>query len=576
MSAPVANSARSAFVRTLLSCVALVAAFEVGARALGWFDPTVLPDPYQGFPGTPPLYRPEPQPDGGLRYVRSPNKDKYRVESFPFDKGADEFRVFCIGSSSTNSDAFIDPDGSYPHFLELYLRHLLPGRTPVVVNAGGGGSSSVQHLEVLREVLDYQPDLVVLAPEAGDKNLIPPSPQGVKTQRDDANPISTWLRSRLTHSRLYLAARELLAEAQPSSARPRNAPSVFSAFFLYTLSQPFSQQTFSRLLEFKSDRVPVLMPFVIPREEVDYAHRRFSERLQQMVDLARDRGVPLVFVGPQRNLKASFYLRFHIDPDEIRDGRVDEWRALYERGLEAKRAGRLQEAVDLLRQVRGLYLLDRDEILAFYLGECLERLGRPAEAFEEYIKPYRENPSLQIIRDAARGNGVPCADPFPRVCAASRDGIPGYAEFTDSVHPMPGTNRIVALSVLDAMRETGAWPELLDETSPRFTAADRAVSAAVERCLAPAHNRMLRAILEGRTAEAVELGRSMPEDELYLGYNALYYGWALTLSGDDQAARAVYVNLRRRLLRRGSEIPALDTDEDLIRVAFGGDVFAWF
>jgi tetratricopeptide (TPR) repeat protein len=576
MSAPVATSARSAFVRTLLSCLALVGAFEVGARAFGWFDPTVLPDPYQGFPGTPPLYRPERQPDGGLRYVRSPNKDKYRVEGFPYDKGPDEFRVFCIGSSSTNSDAFIEPDGSYPHFLESYLRHLLPGRTPVVVNAGGGGSSSVQHLEVLREVLDYQPDLVVVAPEAGDKNLIPPSPQGVMTQRDDANPISTWLRSRLTRSRLYLAARELLAAVQPPSARPRNAPSVFSAFFLYTLSQPFSRQTFSRLFEFKSDRVPVLMPFAIPREEVDYAHRRFSERLQRMVDLARDRGVPLVFVGPQRNLKASFYLRFHIDPGEIRDGRVDEWRALYERGLEAKRAGRLEDAVELLRQVRGLYLLDRDEILAFYLGECLEQLGRRAEALEEYIKPYRENPSLQIIRDAASRNGVPYADPFPRVCAESRDGTPGYAEFTDSVHPMPGTNRIVALSVLDAMRETGAWPELLDDASPRFSAADRAVSAAVARCLPPPHTRMLSAILEGRTAEAVEFGRSMTEDELYLGYNALYYGWALTLAGDEQAARIVYVNLRRRLLRRDSEVPALETDEDLIRVAYGGDVFAWF
>jgi tetratricopeptide (TPR) repeat protein len=295
-----------------------------------------------------------------------------------------------------------------------------------------------------------------------------------------------------------------------------------------------------------------------------------------MVDLARDRGVPLVFVGPQRNLKASFYLRFHIDPSEIREGRVDEWRSLYERGLEAKREGRLAEAVDLLRQVRGTYVLDRDEILAFYLGECLEQLGRTAEAFEEYIKPYRENPSLQIIRDTAGRNGVPYADPFPRVCAESPDGIPGYGEFTDSVHPMPGTNRIVALAVLDAMRETGAWPELLDDENLRFSAADRAVAAAVERCEPPQHTRMLRAILEGRPGEAVELGRSMSEEELYRGYDALYYGWALTLAGDEQAARVVYVNLRRRMLRPSTEIPALDSDEDLIRVAYGGDVFAWF
>ncbi len=572
------TSARPALLRTLVSCALLVAGFEWAARSQGWFDPTEMPDPYQGFPGTPPLYRVETDADGAAIRARSPNKDKYRPASFAVDKPADEFRVFCIGSSSTNSDAFLSPDGSYPAFLRLYLSFLLPGKTPVVINAGGGGSSSIQHMEVLREVLDYEPDLIVLAPEAGDKNLIPPSPQGVMAQRDDSNPITRTLRRWLARSRLYVGTRELLADARPSSPSQQGLLSAFSAFFLYSVSQPFSPQTFEKLFDFKRDRVPVLMPWVIPREEIAYAHGRFSDRLTQMIGMARDADVPIIMVGPLRNLRASFYYRFHIDPSEIREGRLDEWRALYARAIEEKRAGRFERAVATFREVRALYVEDRDEILAFDLGECLEALGRFDEAFIEYSKPYRENPSLQLIVDAARAHDVPYADPFPAVCAASPNGIPGYGEFTDSVHPMANTNRIVALTVLDAMRGLQRWPELAGTDSPRFLAADGAVRAAVDKCQAPLHNRMLQAILAGRPQEAVALGKTVPVEALGTSQfvEAIYYGWALTLTGENEAARDVYLRLRRSFLRPGVAVPPLDSDEELVRVAFAGDVFAWF
>ena len=64
-----------------------------------------------------------------------------------------------------------------------------------------------------------------------------------------------------------------------------------------------------------------------------------------MASLARAADVPILFVLPVRNLKQSFYLRFHMTPDEIVEGKLDRWRAFYQAGCDAKREGRYDAAL---------------------------------------------------------------------------------------------------------------------------------------------------------------------------------------------------------------------------------------
>src|SRR5262245_61217425 len=123
-------------LRSVAVCALLLVAFEVAARHFGWLDPTERADPYMGFPGTSPLYRVERPDDGSEVFHRSPNKDKYREATFDARKPPREFRVFCVGGSSVRSEAFLSPDASFPHLLELYLAGLLADREPRVINAG--------------------------------------------------------------------------------------------------------------------------------------------------------------------------------------------------------------------------------------------------------------------------------------------------------------------------------------------------------------------------------------------------------------------------------------------------------
>jgi len=565
-------------LRSITVGALLLLSFEVAARQFGWLDPTEREDPYLGFPGTSPLYRVERADDGSEVYRRSPNKATYREAEFPVAKSPREFRVFCVGGSSVRSDAFMAPDASFPHLLEIYLGGLLADRAPRVLNGGGGGAGSVQNLEVAREALDEGADLLVIYPEGGEKNLVPPLPQGLMALEDDAHPSRVAARRELAQLRLYQAVRDGYRALMPPEAAGASAASAFSAFALSAVSRPFSKDTFTRLFEFKTDRPPVLMPHLIAQQDIRHAHERFVRNLGAMAQLAREAGVPILFVQPVRNLKASFYLRFHIDPSEIRGGDVAGWRQAYEAGLAAKHAGRLEEAVTLLRSVRDFYVEDRDEILAFDLGDCLERLGRYPEAQAEYAKPYLEHPMRGLVAEAAAGNGVPLVDPYPQLLGIAEHGLPGYDLFTDAFHPMPATNRVIALAVLDAVRAQGWGGAERPPGDPALADAERRVQKIIDTSPPPLHNPMLRAILAGNEAEAVRLGRTMPEDKLIDRRltESLYLGWALTRLGDLAGAQKLFAQLRARHWRPGASVPALDTDEDMVRNAFGGDLFAWF
>jgi len=568
------------FARSAVVAVLFVVAFEATTREMGWLDPTTRPDPYLGLAGTPPLYPAREAQDGTRVRRTAPNKNgTYRVLGFAAEKPSDEYRVFCIGGSSVRSDAFMDPDGSFPAMLEIYLSALLPDRTARVINAGGGGMGSLQNLEVLREILDYDPDLVLIYPEGGEKNFLPPSPLGLMAGRDDESPLRAAARRELAQSRLYSLVREAYGGLMPSAAAGGPRPSAFSAFVLSVISQPFAPENFTRLFEMKVDRVPTVMRHPIPQEQIAISHERYSRVLDSMAELCADDGVPMMLMLPVFNQKSSFYLRFYIDPSEIQPGGIAAWRAAYETGLEAKRAGRFQQAIALLHEARAFYVEDRDQILAFDLAQCHEALGQQKLARAEYAKPFLRHPVRALIRRAANQHDVPLIDPLGALVSVSAGGVPGFDEFSDAFHPMPKTNRIIARSVVDALREHGAAGELLPDKSEQAQRADRAVFQRMARCRIPVHARMSKACAEGDWDAAVAIARAIPEDTLFgsMFVETMYLGWASVRAGDIDGAKQVYDVMREQLWRPGRRggVRALKTDQDIVRMAYGGDLFAW-
>ena len=568
-------------VRGMLVALLALAAFEAGSRQAGWLDPSRSPDPYLGFPGTPPLFVPERGPDGAavLRTAENKRDTIYRDSRFPVPKPPGEYRVFCIGGSSVRSEIWLNPDGSFPGLLGTELWGRLPGLTPRVINAGGGGQGSVQNLEVLREVLDDEPDLIVVYPEGGEKNTIPPSPQAALAVKDDESPLRASARRCLNRLRSYQAAKLAYQALLPRAPAGGDVSSAFSALATFAVSRPYRAENFIRPFEMKLDGVPVLMEHPIPAAEIERAHARFLRNLATMAALCKERGVPLLFVQPVRNLEAVFYLRFHIAPEEIQAGRIAEWRQLYERAVALRHEQRWEEALAALGQLRQLYVEDRDELAAFLAGDCLLQLGRPADALREFERPYLQHPMRGLIERAGQQAGIPVVDPYPAVLAVSTGGIPGYEEFTDSFHPMPKVNRAIAVAIADAMAAAGIGPPQRPADSPERAAASARLDAVVAGIPVPLHTAIVSAILHGDPQKAIALGRTLPEAEMMSmqPVTAVYLGWALAKSGDDAAAREWYRKLREQTSYACSRnMPPLNTDEDIVRNAFAGDVFAWF
>lgn len=576
------------WLRGVLLGLAALVAFEVAAREAGWLDPATRPDPYMGFPGSPPLYSREPAADGAggaadgvvtLRTSLNKRDVNYRDQRFPMPKPAGEFRVFCLGGSSVRSENWIKPDGSFPGMLALELWGRIPDITPRIINAGGGGTGSVQNLEVLREVLDYEPDLIVVYPEGGEKNLIGPTPQAELARKDDDSPVRAAVRRGLSRLRSYVGMRLAYQALMPRQPPGGGVSSAFSALATFAVSRPFLPENFIRPFEMKLHGVPVLMEHPISREEIERAHQRFSRNLATMAELCRARGVPLIFVQPVRNLQAVFYLRFHIAPEEILPGRQEEWREHYQRAVELRRLERWDEALAELAAVRQLYVDDRDELLAFLMGDCLLELGRNAEALQQFELPYLRHPMRELIDRAGQQAGVPVAFPYPDVVAVSSGGIPGYDEFTDSFHPMPKINRVIAASIADTMAAAHIGPAQRPADAKERGLASSRLDAIVASIPTPIHTAMTSAILHGDPAKAVALGRTIPEKDIMTQQpvTAVNLGWALAKTGNVAATREWYQKLRAGTnYANAQNLPPLASDEDIVKNAFGGDVFAWF
>jgi hypothetical protein len=110
-----------------------------------------VPHPYVG-------YVPAPS------YVRGRNRHNdrgFRGGPIAVPKPEGEFRIACLGGSTTYSSFIEDADRSYPSLLETVLRER--GQETVrVINAGAEGYSSWESLVNLEfRVLDLEPDLIL-------------------------------------------------------------------------------------------------------------------------------------------------------------------------------------------------------------------------------------------------------------------------------------------------------------------------------------------------------------------------------------------------------------------------------
>jgi lysophospholipase L1-like esterase len=353
----------------------------------------------------------------GKTYQIDPQLDHYfRPQSFPVEKAEDEFRVFVLGGSTVQGRPF-ETQTAFPYWLELTLEFHHRERPARVINCGGVSYASNRLEPILYEVLNYEPDLVILC--TGHNEFL--------EERTFAEVLATpaWWRAIddfFSALRTVQLAKQLFAVNQPSALANNHEP-------LDSADQDIARELTTRL-DFESGmdnfhRDPVL------RAHVELS---FQQAMERMVIAAQKRNVMVWLVAPPANLSDCPPFKSEVDP-----ALSAAQRAEIERLLEVVQNAGPNET--LLRQI---LLIDPYHAQANYqLAQILDEAGKLEEAKRRYqlaldhdVCPLRMTDKLrQAMRFVAQERGVKYIDLQSLFAAVSPQQLTGSDWFLDHVHP---------------------------------------------------------------------------------------------------------------------------------------------
>ncbi len=336
-------------------------------------------------------------------------------------KAPNSVRIFVLGESA--AQGIPDPDFGFAPQLRAELRSRYPGLSVEVFNLGITAIDSHVIYRIVRQVADFEPDLLVLY--MGNNEVVGPYGPGC-AYMSSTPPIwliraSVWAKATRTGQLLG----ELLGRIVPSGGKAREWKGM---------------ETFSESSVRGDD----------PRLEAVYGN--FSRNLRDIVDTARRAGIRTVLSTVVANLEDSApFISLHragLSADDEKS-----WKAAFDAGKIAWDLGDPQSA-----------RAEFDEALradpqyaetSFRLGRLCEALGDKALARRHYLDAlhwdalrFRPDPRInQVIRQVARdaGNEVTLVDAARSMGsdADSSGPFPGRDILFDHVHfNWTGNNRL--------------------------------------------------------------------------------------------------------------------------------------
>jgi tetratricopeptide (TPR) repeat protein len=364
----------------------------------------------------------------GAPWVRIAHDELYGSGTVELSEHKPEgvLRIFALGGSA--SAGWPHPRSeSYAVVLQHALQKALPGRRVEVIDASAHAWASYRVRLVLRRVLAFEPDLVVVY--SGNNEFL--------ERRTYLGELPAVLRGLA----LVRGLRRLLL--------PWVAP---GAALAADHREHASHEVWTKLrrqaLELRSDP-----------DQFERLSRHYAESIEGMAREAAAAGVPLVLVTVPVNLRDW---RPNVSTAPPPGPRGREWERHVDGGRRRLMAGDAESAVRELRVAADL--APEHAETRFWLGRAFEAAGHDAEARAAYRaavdldrNPFRALSRFNTtVRDvAAREPGVHLADAEAAFEAAVAPRAPGFDLFLDYVHPTARGNQLVARSVFGAVLASG-------------------------------------------------------------------------------------------------------------------------
>ena len=419
--------------------------FEVGKAA----DRS---DPLSGFNRRSPLF----EPHGNVYRTARARERFFLPQEFLVTKPQNGVRMFCLGGSTVYGHPY-QADTAFPKWLEMELNASDPSRSYQVINCGGISYASYRLARIVKEVLHYQPDLIILA--TGHNEFLEDRTYHSIKRRP---PVWAWLQDAAYSLRTVNLARGWFVPQPKPASRASSAND----------DSGLSPEVRARL-----DNASGYASYHRDDAWCENVIAQFDESVRDMVAACRAAHVPIMLVKLGSNLRDcppfKSEHRADITPDEERD-----WQKAFEAAM-ATVEKNPEQALELYRQaeaIDGEYAL-----LNYRIAHILDRLGRVPEALTYYGKARDEDicplriikPMEQSLARIAVDTGTPLLDAARLLAAESFDYIPGFESYLDHVHPTIGGHQRIARTLASQMREGGLvskaadWPA--DERQRAYT-----------------------------------------------------------------------------------------------------------
>ncbi|WP_299468386.1 SGNH/GDSL hydrolase family protein [uncultured Gimesia sp.] len=402
-------------------------------------------DPFVSFRDHATLFIPNP---AGTHYeIARERNDFFRPQFFPVHKSADTFRIFVLGGSTVQGRPYA-VETSFTNWLKINLQAAEPDRNFEVINCGGVSYASYRLVPILRETLQYQPDLLILY-----------------TGHNEFLEDRSYARVKNT-SAAQLKAQRLIMDLRIAAVMKRlmPAPSLNAENQTETTVLPADVNA---LLDFEKG---------LESYQRDPIHRQaimehFELNLRQMILMARAARVPLMLVNPVSNLKSCppFKCEFENSlPVEQKARLISLWKQANDCDWsQAERKMQLWEAAADIDQ--------RHAGLLYSIGKTCEHLKRNEEAKtwfvnakEEDLCPLRilEPMHAALIRSANEFD-VPLVDIRELFEQKTPDGIPGSELLVDHVHPSIEGHQLIADAIYEKLLEMKLFQQAEDWQATR-------------------------------------------------------------------------------------------------------------
>lgn len=280
----------------------------------------------------------------------SPNTS---YDYFQVPKPDSTFRIFCLGGSTTVGFPY-GFAGSWSSFLRDRLRHLFPDKRIEVINLGMTATNSFTVLDIANEIVEYEPDLIMVYD--GHNEFY--GALGIASRELVGPRWMTVLYLKLIHFKSFQLFRNFFDIV--SSSAMKESSDIPSGTMMEQLAR-------GQYIPYGSDKY---------WQALD----TFKANVNELVELCRDRGIPL-FLGAQVSNLRDQPPFVSVDAHSQSPPEVDILLGTGKMFLQE------QKYTDALVSFQKALALDSMRADAnYYAARCLDTLGKKAAALTHYIK----------------------------------------------------------------------------------------------------------------------------------------------------------------------------------------------